>query len=157
VKPNTGLHPLPGPANELQKFVPRIDPSSHESLLVPSRGGETVEQLHERARTVMGRLIESLDDSDIDSSASATGEEERESVRAILVCSHAATIIALGRALTGDSALDVRTGCCSISRYRRRPGSQGTLGVWECEENGETSFLTRGEEAGSSSLWRVVV
>jgi transcription factor C subunit 7 len=145
VRPNTGLHPLPGPASELQNFFPRIDPSSHEPLLVPSRTGETVEQLHERAKTVMDGLIERLD-----------GDEHEQAVRSILICSHAATIIALGRALTGNPELDVRTGCCSVSRYRRRPGTDGTLGVWECEENGETTFLCGGEEARSFFICHVV-
>ena len=54
---------------------------------------------------------------------------DRDGVRAILLCSHAAVIIALGRVLTGkmpDSVdvEDFKCFTCGLSTYRRRQGSR---------------------------------
>lgn len=92
--------------------------------------------------------------------------------KAILLCSHAAPNIAIGRALVGDSAVDIKTGTCSLSLYKRRsvalvPGGKATVlplnpdgsipavewrggngvgGGWDIMVNGDCGFLERGEE-----------
>jgi len=104
---------------------------------------------------------------------------DKEGARSVLICTHAATMIAIGRALTGRMPEDIGEedfGCftCCLSRFRRRgPGREaevvqvwdkekadnipfvdwkgnGVKGGWECEVNGDCSHLSSGEERG----WR---
>lgn len=121
----------------------------------PCGQGESVAGLHERvARTVRG-VVDACD---------------REGVRALVVCTHAATMIALGRVLTGEMPEDVevedfRVFTCGLSVFRRRrrdgtttttsstheeewKGGKGVAGGWDCEVNGDCSFLSEGEERG---------
>jgi transcription factor C subunit 7 len=72
--------------------------------------GEGIDELHGRVAATMEALIAQCD---------------RDGVRAILLCSHAAVIIALGRVLTGqmpDSTEtdDFKCFTCGLSAYRRR-------------------------------------
>ena len=76
----------------------------------------------------------------------------------VLLVSHAATVITLGRALSGDPEKEVRAGTCSLSQYRRSkgPGKGGVedeLGHWECLLNGSTAHLKGGEEVGGVSVF----
>lgn len=58
--------------------------------------------------------------------------------------------IAMARTLCGDRDRLVHTGTCSLGEYHRRPDSdssaRGGLGSWDCERNGDCSFLKAGEE-----------
>jgi transcription factor C subunit 7 len=129
--PHKGLHPNPLPATELASYVPSIDPSSHQPILHPPRTGESISQVHLRAKEVLTRLIEQID-------------THRPNVKNILLVTHAATNICLGRALTGKPDLVVGTGCATLGKYvRRREGSS-----WDIVMNGDGSFLARGVEVG---------
>jgi transcription factor C subunit 7 len=80
---------------------------------VPSTKGETIEDLHNRTAYALHRVIEQCD---------------RDGVRAIVICSHAATIYAIGRALTGRMPEDVseedfNTFTCGLSKFVRHAGS----------------------------------
>ena len=112
----------------------------------------------------LARIIEDIDKEHLSSSPSAP--------RAILLCAHAATNIAIGRALVGDHNYDIKTGTCSLSVYKRRsvasvPGGKevapllnedgsipvidwrdgkGVGGGWQVVANGECGFLSGGEE-----------
>ena len=100
---------------------------------------------------------------------------------AILICTHAASLIAIGRALTGDMPDDVckndfATFTCGISKFERKslpqpetqkrfapvePGmpipsikwreGHGIAGGWHCTINGDCKHLQGGEERG----WQV--
>lgn len=60
------------------------------------------------------------------------------------------TLIALGRALTGQAELDIGAATASVSRYQRDKG--GKLGDWTCTHNCDTSFLSRGAEVCPCAL-----
>ncbi|WRT64433.1 uncharacterized protein IL334_001365 [Kwoniella shivajii] len=108
VIPSTGLHPRPSKPNSLIPFFPpnSIDPS-YCSTVFPSRRGESLKDLHERAEI----FIEAW-----------TGKVESTwpEVKSVVIFAHAASLIALGRALTGNKELSVTAGCASTSLYKRK-------------------------------------
>lgn len=95
-----------------------------------------------------------------------------------MICTHAAPLIAMGRALTGNmpedsSEEDFRPFTASLSTFVRRKGEarvneevdeaakeicgvkvprwrggRGVGGGWDCVRNGDGSFLSGGEERG---------
>ncbi|KJR86431.1 transcription factor C subunit 7 [Sporothrix schenckii 1099-18] len=107
--------PQPAPLKELHDdFFPWIDlgyeSRGQGSGVVPLRNGESMAQLHARVAATLGHIVRQCD---------------AEGVRAIVVCSHAATIIAMGRVLTGQVPDDVETEdfgafTCGLSVFRRR-------------------------------------
>lgn len=81
--------------------------------------------------------------------------DEEGKVNTLVIYSHAATGIAMHRALFGDRETDVRSATCSVSKFRRVAGQEKErdgLGNWERLLNGDTSFLDRGEEVRLSLL-----
>lgn len=137
VIPGTGLHPRPPCAKVLKEHFPLIDLETHSSspLLIAPQTGESFQGIHDRALAFLRLLAAHL-------------RAQHPEVRSVLLVSHAATVIALGRALLGDTAQtrEVRAGTCSLSSYRRTGGVDGELGEWECTRNGDTSFLKGGEQ-----------
>ncbi|EPE36186.1 Phosphoglycerate mutase-like protein [Glarea lozoyensis ATCC 20868] len=155
-------HPSPATPGVLKKLFERYD-ESYEAEIKPSVNGETIDELHDRTAYALHRLIEKSD---------------REGVKAILICTHAATLIAIGRALTGrmpeDTAEeDFRPFTCGVSTFVRKNkeakvevpawegpetkiphvewrGGNGVGGGWEITKSGDCSFLSGGEERG----WR---
>lgn len=155
-------HPTSAPPEKLKELFPAFD-MSYEPAVAPSRKGETIAQLHERVALTLDAIIRRCDES---------------GVRAVLLCSHAATIIAIGRVLTGHMPDDVETEdfpafTCGLSTFRRQSGqaaatnATGALGVdtvvpqaldwkngkgvgggWRCEVNSDCSFLAGGQERG---------
>ncbi|ROW04663.1 hypothetical protein VPNG_07466 [Cytospora leucostoma] len=102
-------HPTSAPPEKLKQLFPAFD-TSYVPAAVPSRMGESIAQLHDRVAMTMDALIQHSD---------------KSGVRALLICSHAATIIALGRVLTGNmpdtvETEDFRAFTCGLSVYRRR-------------------------------------
>lgn len=116
----------------------------YESLVVPERKGEKILELHERIRRAWDRVVEDLD------------REEPERDVVLLVCGHAAQIIASGRALTGKLPEDLdeddfQCYTCGLTRFERRSGSgDGVGGGFECVVNSDCGHLSQGEERG----WR---
>ncbi|PSR94270.1 histidine phosphatase superfamily [Coniella lustricola] len=118
-------HPISAGPNRLKELFPAYD-TSYQPAVVPSRKGETIAQLHDRVALTLDAIIRRCDES---------------GVRAVLLCSHAATIIAIGRVLTGQMPADVETEdfpafTCGLSTFRRRHSDQaaatnaaGALGV----------------------------
>ncbi|KAL1873462.1 hypothetical protein VTK73DRAFT_960 [Phialemonium thermophilum] len=106
-------HPVPADKGVLQRLFPSLLDPDYESLICPSRRGETVAELHDRVASTMERIVEQCD---------------REGTRAVLICTHAAVVIALGRVLTGNmpedaDTEDFRAYTCGLSVYRRRGSS----------------------------------
>lgn len=127
-----GLHPKSKPSTELQQWFPTISPSLHATILTPPQTGESIQQIHSRAKSVISKLIESVE-----------SEELNDEVKVLIIFTHAATNIALGRALVGDesTSLPIRSGCCSIGKYDRQ-----VEGGWEQTLNGDSTHLEKGEE-----------
>ncbi|KAK1523217.1 phosphoglycerate mutase [Colletotrichum paranaense] len=117
-------HPTPASKDVLKPMFPHID-DTYQSRVYPARNGETIAQLHDRVAAGVQSIIEQCD---------AQGH------RAVILCSHAASIIALGRVLTGEmpesiDAEDFRAFTCGLSMYRRKspsssaktPGTDGRI------------------------------
>lgn len=101
---------------------------AHGAALVPPARGESIGALHARLAYVLRALVAAADADD--------------GPRAMLVCTHAACMIALGRVLTGVMPADVSDddfGCftASLSVFRRKPGAvermtaEGEVGRWD--------------------------
>jgi transcription factor C subunit 7 len=107
-------HPVPASLETLDPLFPGLLDLDYGPAVTPNRRGEGIEELHDRVAVAVEALIAQCD---------------RDGVRAILLCSHAAVIIALGRVLTGKmpGSLDVedfKCFTCGLSTYRRRQRSR---------------------------------
>lgn len=133
-------HPSPAPLSELaEDHFPTLLDESYAPVLIPDVYGETIADLHERLAYVMHRVISNCD-------ADPAGP------RTILICTHAAVIIALGRILTGDMPEDPATDdfqcyTASLSRYRRKTpytpteAEEEAVGVWQEDKPREVPRL----------------
>ena len=63
--------------------------------MIPSSAGESIPALHDRCAYALRYIISNAD---IEDAASSGGHEKETS---ILICTHAASMIAIGRTLTG--------------------------------------------------------
>lgn len=126
----TGSHPEWLKAKELASYFPRTV-LDYEPLLGQNPTGETMADIHARVKEFLRRLVKNTDNVD--------------GPRTVLFVTHAATNIALGRALTHQPEREVRTGCCSLGRYVLE-GKDNGYGKWRCTMNGDCSFLTEGEQ-----------
>jgi transcription factor C subunit 7 len=102
-------HPTSAAPAVLQTLFPALD-DGYEPVTRPTRTGESLAELHDRVASTMHGIISQCD---------------TEGVRAILICTHAAVVIALGRVLTGDmpesvDAEDFRAFTCGVSVYVRK-------------------------------------
>lgn len=155
-------HPSPAEPPLLKSLFNRYD-ESYKPSIKPSVSGETIEDLHDRTAYALHRIIE---------------QSDSEGVKAIVICTHAATLIAIGRALTGrmpddSSEEDFRPFTCGVSTFVRRKGEanrdlnvegwagpetpipkiswrngKGIGGEWELTKSGDCTFLSGGEERG---------
>lgn len=97
-------HPSSAPLNELQSHFPEVD-ATYASTLAPSRRGESLPQLHDRVAQAIDAIIRRSDE---------------EGHKAVVICTHAAVVIAMGRVLTGQMEHDFGAFTCGLSKYRRR-------------------------------------
>ncbi|KAL8927313.1 MAG: hypothetical protein Q9208_002490 [Pyrenodesmia sp. 3 TL-2023] len=146
------LHPSPASLSLLSSsFFPslNIDPAFAPSI-IPPPSGETISQLHDRVAYALSHIICTVD--------AETGHDKDI---AILICTHAATLIATGRCLTGEMPQhaceeDFLAPCAGISKFVRRMGREGddrewrggkgVCGGWDCLLNGNCDHLTGGAE-----------
>jgi len=103
-------HPRPAGLPVLRRLFPRSLDVDYRPIARPTGMGESIAELHDRVAATMEGIVARCD---------------RDGTRAILICSHAATVIALGRVLTGNMPDDVevedfRAFTCGLSVYRRR-------------------------------------
>jgi len=91
-------HPTPLSVTEWPRFFPDIEFRQGETGIIGNRRGETMTQVHQRAKRALDSIVERADQGGLDT---------------IILCTHAATNIALGRALTGDP--DVFVPCMMVS------------------------------------------
>jgi len=132
-------------------------------IRTPNQFGESIEELHDRIAQTLHRIVTDLD-------------TDPAQPKTLLICTHAAGMIAIGRVLTGRMPEDPDTPdfhcfTASFSRFNRRTfelsnrnvaAEHGTLdqhakvnwrnygikGYWECKENSNTDFLSKGPERG---------
>ena len=167
-------HPSPAAPTLLKELFPFYE-IKHRPTIVPSKQGETIEELHQRCAYALQTIIQAEDMVDI-KEYQATGLEKP---RALLICTHAASMIAMGRALTGRIPEDLaeddfQTYTCGVSKFVRKVtcedftpaentdnwvpgmgipnvdlgGGQGVGGGWTCVQNSNCDFLTDGPERG---------
>ncbi|KAI0527808.1 histidine phosphatase superfamily [Xylaria bambusicola] len=155
-------HPTSAPLSDLHGLFADIDPK-YVSSPAPRRRGESIPQLYQRVSSCIERIIAQCD---------------REGRRSVLISTHAAVVIVLGRLLTGmvpdDTTVeDFRAFTCGLSTYRRQmAGQDGRISLdsrergrknnggpyqrpafdlstrWTSETNSDCSFLRLGEERG---------
>lgn len=99
----------------LNGFFPRYDLHYVPSIKASVKG-ETIDELHNRTAYALHKIIEQAD---------------KEGDKAIIICTHAATLIAIGRALTGNmpsdsSEQDFKPFTCSLSKFNRRSANGTT-------------------------------
>lgn len=135
-------HPAPAPLSRLRELFPgRVDAGYEASGVAPSRHGESLSQLHDRAAAAMDALVARAD---------------REGARAVVLCTHAAVVIALGRVLTGRmpervDEEDFAAYTCGLSVYRRRRRGRGGEPAVSSSTGGAENALPAAEEPGMAS------
>jgi len=162
-------HPSPSATPLLRTFFPFLSPD-YTPHISPNLRGESIAELHDRIALALATIITDVDAeiSSFESELSDSSGKAKEEY-ALLICSHAAPIIAMGRALTGHmpediSVEDFKPFTCGLSKFTRRklaaasmtdPGEipdwkdgKGVGGGWDCVLNGDCSFLRGGEERG---------
>lgn len=145
----------------MSTLFPRYD-KDYTPTIIPSVNGESIDDLHDRVAYALHNIVEQCD---------------KDGVEAIIICTHAASLYAIGRALTGQMPEkiedeDFRPFTCGLSTFIRRTEAPrpsvvkqwagpetgvpktnwrngvGVQGGWDCTVNGDCSFLTGGEERG---------
>ncbi|RAH79049.1 phosphoglycerate mutase-like protein [Aspergillus japonicus CBS 114.51] len=120
--------------------------------VIPSPTGETIAQLHDRVATALSGILADVD-AEIAALEAAQPAHEPRSSKAILICSHAAPLIAMGRALTGHMPPDPNTEDFAVftaglstfrRRRRRRRGESGEQGDASPGSHAEVPLLARG-------------
>lgn len=111
-------HPSPADLSTLRPLFPTLTLSTAPSgsTIVPSTKGESIPQLHDRVAYALHQLISRAD-------ADPAGP------KTLLICTHAAAIIAIGRALTGrmpddEGEEDFRCFTCGFSKFARKSSEQ---------------------------------
>lgn len=108
-------HPTSAAPEVLKTLFPALD-LDYVPVARPTRMGESLAELHDRVAATMHGIISQCD---------------TEGVKAILISTHAAVVIALGRVLTGAMPDDVgvedfQAFTCGLSVYTRRKGDAAT-------------------------------
>lgn len=154
------VQPKPAEPSRLRReFFPWVN-DQYESLVVPPENGERIEPLHDRVARALARVVQDVDE---EFARAGRGDEEVT----VLLCGHAAQIIASGRALTGQfpddhDEDDFQCFTCGLSKFVRRQvpahgaayydddwrTSGGVAGGWDCILNSDCSHLSQGAERG---------
>ncbi|KAL4795753.1 histidine phosphatase superfamily [Aspergillus venezuelensis] len=115
-----------------------LNRSRSTPLLYTSTRGESIPQLHHRLATALAGIIREVD-AEITAAEADIAVEKRTS-KAVLICAHAAPLIAIGRVLTGhmpsDSGEeDFYVYTAGLSTFRRRGG--GSIGAESVDRKNE--------------------
>lgn len=146
------------------RFFPWL--AKRESRLVPNRHGETIDAFHDRIARALEIIVREVDR---EYEEKGRGGEDVT----VLICGHAAGIIASGRALTGrmpedNEGEEFKCFTCGLSQFRRRHHQKaahsvgeeilqaagnwrthgGVAGGWDCLLNSSCEHLSHGEERG---------
>ena len=154
---------MPAAPSLLNTFFPSLA-ANYTPACYPPATGESLPQLYARIAFTLSYIIADAD--------SASGDAEI----ALLICTHAAPLIIIGRVLTGNLPTDVgeqdfRAFTAGLSRFERRQiptqhlkksglqvqeeapnsdwtGGKGVSGGWNCVLNSDCTHLKGGEERG---------
>ncbi|KAJ5091265.1 hypothetical protein NUU61_006135 [Penicillium alfredii] len=158
---NHPSHPTP---STMHTHFPTLLPPSPETLytplLLPSTRGETIAQLHNRLATALAGIIADID-AEISALESTVPPAQRTS-KSILICSHAAPLIAVGRVLTGrmpedSSEEDFNVFTAALSTFRRRRVGITSSSEEEQNTGGEpTASADNGEESPLAEGTRLI-
>lgn len=149
-KPDREVIPMPAPLDALENFFPNKLSRTWEPTTIPSNKGETEEGLYLRCKSFWPNFIGRV-------------EKEFPNVETVLLITHAASKASLGMNLLGFAnwrePLDedgnvIRSGSCSLDKFELVPSTsdegEETLPFearqWKMTMNGNTEFLTKGEE-----------
>lgn len=144
-KPDRDVIPEPAPFEVLENFFPGKLNGEWGATVVPSNKGETETDIFDRCREFWPRFI-------------ARVEQQYPDVEKLMLVTHAATKIALGMSLLGFSScrepIDedgtiIRSGACSLDKYELLQEEEDLpfpQRHWKMTMNGNTEFLSRGEE-----------
>ncbi|KAL8773294.1 MAG: hypothetical protein Q9209_001688 [Squamulea sp. 1 TL-2023] len=156
-------HPSPAPPAFLKSLFPSSFDDTNQASIVPPRSGETIAQLHNRVAKALSHIIACVD--------AESGTKDTS----MLICTHAATLIAIGRTLTGRMSDDIneddfKAPTAGITKFVRRQdpevgnskpcgpaavqngepvdwrGGAGVAGGWTCVLNGNCDHLAGGAE-----------
>ena len=159
-------HPVPASLATLNGFFPFIEDNWQPSV-VPDGNGETIYELHDRVAFALSVILAREDAED-----EAKGSKQE---RTILIATHAAAMIAIGRTLTGRMPDDIaeddfKTFTAGLSRFVRKSqpkvprnildewsltqdisvidwkGGKGVAGGWNCVINSNTDYLKNGPQ-----------
>jgi broad specificity phosphatase PhoE len=108
--PSSPDHPVPLDVDKWPKYFPEVEFRRGETEILGNRRGESMTGVHERARKALDVIIRQADNDGLNS---------------IILCTHAATNIALGRALIGDPQVFIR-----LSRSLRIGGSTDRYSIF---------------------------
>ncbi|GAB7349719.1 hypothetical protein MBLNU459_g0456t1 [Dothideomycetes sp. NU459] len=114
-------HPSPATLEVLATHFPDTLEPAHEPAIRPSVNGESLDTIHDRIAYCLHRVIAALD-------------ADPKGLRTLLICTHAASMICIGRALTGImpedfGEEDFKCFTCSLSKFTRRKGGDRETGV----------------------------
>ncbi|KAI0322725.1 histidine phosphatase superfamily [Amylostereum chailletii] len=119
VAPGTGLHPRPSSATSLRQYFSQIDDQAWSSIWYPSRRGEDVGQVHDRAAGFVEAFVPEVQ------------RRFGDAHKRVLLVSHAATVITLARALLDDRTMPLRIACCSLTTLNKKAKAEKEVGGWE--------------------------
>ena len=115
-------HPVPAGLALLQSLFPDMLSSSYtRPIFIPSNKGESIADLHNRTAYTLHKIVTELD-------------ADPEGPKAIIIATHAATMIAVGRVLTGlmpedPNDEDFLAYTCSLSRFERKRNDAGEIDI----------------------------
>ncbi|KAL8915246.1 MAG: hypothetical protein Q9171_000365 [Xanthocarpia ochracea] len=156
-------HPSPAPPAFLKSLFPSTFDDAYQASIIPPQSGETIAQLHDRVAVALTHIIASVN--------AECGIKDTS----VLICTHAATLIAVGRTLTGDmpddpNEDDFKAPTAGITKFVRRQDQEidvsirsghntaksigsvdwkdgkGVSGGWTCVLNGSCDHLAGGAE-----------
>lgn len=147
-------HPSPATVHVLSSHFPRqLKKDYDEPLIRPSTNGESLEALHDRIAYALHHVIKRLD-------------EDPKGPKTLLICTHAASMICIGRALTGRLPEDMgeddfRCFTCAFSKFTRRqqPSSnaQSDVELWDPTNPEKIPDVKWKEGSGVQGGWDCVI
>ena len=144
-KPDRDVIPKPADNALISEFFPCLVSEGWEDSIVPSLQGETEEDIFIRCKAFWPIFIRNV-------------EKKFPEVESVILVTHAATKAALGMNLLkfpnarmgiDEKGTMIRNGSCSLDRYDlTRNGGEDDFysSDWKLVMNGNTSFLSKGEE-----------
>ena len=114
----------PPSPTRFHRFFKTALPTPYEVTWLPSRRGENVAEIHERAASFLRAFFARLDLAALGAPVASDGELDLGRHKNILFVGHGASVIAIARELAGDRHLSMRVRCCSLSILVPKPDAK---------------------------------